>query len=248
MLHYMLKRFLYLDTDALADYVSALEDGSRESLERKEGNNSSISTSFADTPQAQFERLVRLAKSDPGLAGWKESENGEFDFLTTENRSLVDIECDIYVPEIVKAFSPDGGLVAALDQLDAILPFASFFDENATEGLPTREQRDVMKGFVGALGGKLIAVGELDSSDWKVAGQLAPEYIKGDVEGNARIVGKVASRWGEKQWKPLLALPGSSLMPRDQRRQLERSKPKPGEEGNYLPGPAIMLDVLAIYR
>jgi hypothetical protein len=46
----------------------------------------------------------------------------------------------------------------------------------------------------------------------------------------------------------MLALPGLSLLPRDKRRALERKKPESDEAENYLAGPALMLDILAIYR
>ncbi|MEV0534704.1 hypothetical protein [Kitasatospora sp. NPDC050463] len=265
----MLKRFLYLDTAALADYVSALEGGLRASLETKSlsarnaeagidvspvkvgvggSRGAEISTSFADTPQAQFERLLQLAQSDPEVTGWIDVANPEVDLQGIGIGALIDVECDAYIPEIVKAFTPDGGLVQALDQLDAILPFMNVFDPNAAEGLPGQRERDAMKGLVGALSGKALVVGDLDSSEWRVAGQLSPDYVKSEVEGSVRIMGKVSSSWPKGKWKPMLALPGSTLIPREQRRALERQRPKQGEEGQYLEGPALMLDILAIYR
>ncbi|WP_329458079.1 DUF6414 family protein [Streptomyces sp. NBC_01497] len=265
----MLKRFLYLDATTLADYVSALEGGIRESLERKTstGKNASggvkasvveaaigrtrgteESASFTDTPQAQFERLMELARTEPKIAGWVDVVDPDIDLQDIGVGALIDIECDIYVPEIVKALTPDGGLVEALDKLDALLPFVSMFDATAAQGLPSEDERDAFRGFVGALGGKALVVGDLDSSNWRIAGQLESGNVKGDMEGTARITGKVSKRWGEGQWKPLLALPGSSLISREQRRALERTKPKEGEEDQYLEGPALMLDILAIYR
>lgn len=57
---------------------------------------------------------------------------------------------------------------------------------------------------------------------------------RGDVEGVAMVVGKVSKRWSAGQWKPVMALPGSSLLPRLERRELERRKPKQGEEDRSL--------------
>ena len=268
-LSFMLKRFLYLDSLTLTDYVSALEGGIRESLERTKmsernaqggvkvsafeagvggSRGSEESTSYADTPQAQFQRLMDLAKVDPEIAGWVDVANPDVDFANIGVGALIDIECDIYIPELVKALTPSGGLVDALDKLDAILPFANMFDPNSMDGLPSEKERDAMRGIVGALGGKVLVVGDLDSAEWRIAGQLESESIKGDIEGPVRVTGKVASRWSSGQWKPLLALPGSSLISREKRRALERKKPEQGEEDQYLEGPALMLDVLAIYR
>lgn len=39
-----------------------------------------------------------------------------------------------------------------------------------------------------------------------------------------------------------------NLLPREERRRLERQSPPTGKENEYLAGPALMLDILAIYR
>lgn len=75
----MLKRFLYLDTIALVDYVSALEGGARSELVRRHlgaGKGEGVadlkliraggersyedeeSLKLTDTPESQFERLI----------------------------------------------------------------------------------------------------------------------------------------------------------------------------------------------
>jgi hypothetical protein len=240
----MLKRFLYLDTDALADYVSALEDGVRDSLERQ---NKGEKSTFTDTPQARFERLLSLADSERDLAGWFPID-GETDLTDIKVGHLVDAECEIYIPDIIKALSPQGGLIEAVDQMQSILPAMNAFGAPQIDDLPSREQIDAMRLFSNTLGGKQIAVGELDESELQLTGQLAPEYIKSDIEGRARLIGKVSNTWPTGQWKPLLALPGTSLIPRKERRKMERSRPTDSERENYLEGPAAMLDILAIYR
>ncbi|MGW2273942.1 DUF6414 family protein [Streptomyces yangpuensis] len=265
----MLKRFLYIDSATLTDYVSALEGGIRESLERTSSSERNAqgglkvsaieasagrtrgveeSVSFSDTPQARFERLMGLAKSEPEMAGWVDVANPDVDFSDIGVGALIEVECDIYIPEIVKALMPDGGVVDALDKIEALLPFASIFDPDAAQGLPSVHEREAARAFVGALGGKALVVGDLDGSVWRVAGQIDSVNVAGDIEGPVRVVGKVANRWQRGQWKPLLALPGSSLVSRERRRALERTKPKSGDEDQYLEGPALMLDVLAIYR
>ncbi len=39
-----------------------------------------------------------------------------------------------------------------------------------------------------------------------------------------------------------------NLLSRERRREMERTKPATGKEEEYLSGPSLMLDVLAIYR
>ena len=80
------------------------------------------------------------------------------------------------------------------------------------------------------------------------AGELRQDFVQGELDGVVRLIGKVSKRWPSGQWKPLLALPGSSLLPRQKRRELERTPPKSDTEDQYLQGPACLLDILAIYR
>jgi hypothetical protein len=135
--------------------------------------------------------------------------------------------------------------------MDAVLPFAEILNLD-TGNMPSKAEREAAKGLTGSfgdiLGGKVVVVGEFDESDWKVAGQVSPDYVNGDLDGRVRVVGKIASRWSQGQWKPVMALPGTSLLPREQRRRMERMRPDPGQESSFLEGPAIMLDLLAIYR
>ena len=49
-----------------------------------------------------------------------------------------------------------------------------------------------------------------------------------------------------EQWYPLMSLPGMGLG-RDERRRISKS-PKSGEENQYLQGPIVLIDVLAIFR
>jgi hypothetical protein len=118
----------------------------------------------------------------------------------------------------------------------------------ALEGLPDEGQIGAMTGVIGALGSDLVFVGEPNGGDWQIAGKLLQPNLRADVDGHARVVGKVSSQWRKGAWKSLLALPGMNLMNREQRRKLESEGPKPGQEDNWLEGPALMLDVLAIYR
>jgi len=264
----MLKRFLYLDDAAVTDYLSALEGGIRDSLQTKKVTGRSSEggldakvlkaglgrshadeelLTLSDSPQARFERLLKLAKADPETAAWVEVLNPETDLADAGTGAMIDVECEIYVPDIIKALSSSGGITQALDALEALLPAAETFGFDTT-GLPSKKEREGVKKFAAVLGGNLVAVGELDESVWRLAGQLKAEFVNGDIEGRARMIGKISTRWAKGVWKPMLALPGSSLLPRAERRALEWKRPEEDDEQNYLEGPAIMLDILAIYR
>ncbi len=264
----MLKNFIYLNEPALDSYLSALEDGLRGSVQAKTAKSSSVSgkigvggigaggdqehqqeetTSRTDTAAARFERLQKLAREDVEASGWVDVVNPDTDLSGLGTGALLEVECEIYVPEIVKALSPSGGLAKAIDQMEAFAQLAPAFGSEIS-GMPAQGQLEAMKGLAGALGGDAMFVGEPNDTDWHVAGMLLDTYLNGEVEGYARVVGKVSTQWGTGQWKPLLALPGMNLLSRDKRREMERKGPGEGQEQNWLEGPAIMLDVLAIYR
>ena len=105
-----------------------------------------------------------------------------------------------------------------------------------------------VSGFISGLNAGLLVVGEDEETDWRVAAQLTDEFLHGDIEGRACIVGKVSKLIPPGRWKPYLTFPGMNLVPREDRRRMERQAPAPGSESEYLSGPALMLDILAIYR
>lgn len=264
----MLKNFIYLNEQALDSYLGALEDGLRNSIAEKTSTAGSLSgggnlkvvniegekshaeestTSRTDTPSARFERLQRLAVADVEASEWVEVVNPQDDLASIGIGALVDIECEIYEPEMIKAISRNGGIAQVIDQMQALAPLAAMMGKDIA-GLPPTSQLDAIKGFAGALGGDAFVIGEPNESDWRLAGKLLDGYTKGEIEGYARLVGKVSTIIPAGAQKPLLALPGMNLLSREKRREMEKKGPSEGQEGSWLKGPALMLEVLAIYR
>lgn len=132
-----------------------------------------------------------------------------------------------------------------------ILPAATALGLEA-KGLPTAEEMAAVRRFAVAAKVRPVLVGEdmEDQATWRIAGSLKPEYLT-DIEaldGPAICVGKVVKVVESGRWYPLVTIPGMNLMGREERRKLERTPPKPKEEKNYLKGPALLLDMLAVYR
>jgi hypothetical protein len=264
----VLKTFLYLNEPVLDGYLSALEDGLRASVQAKTATTSSISgkvgvggvgaggdresqkeetTSRTDTASARFERLQKLAKNDVEASGWIDVIHPDTDLKGIGIGALIELECEIYIPEILKALAPNNGLAQAIEMMQALSPFAASLGGDMSS-LPDAGQLDAVKGFANTLGGAAVLVGEPDDTEWRVAGKLVDAHLRGEIEGHARVVGKVSAVLADGAWKPLLALPGMNLLSRDKRREMERKGPDEGQEDNWLQGPAIMLDVLAVYR
>ncbi|MHA7290431.1 DUF6414 family protein [Arthrobacter sp. MDT3-24] len=263
LLYIMLKNFLYLNSQSVDSYLSSLEDGLRESAEDitlknqiqdavdgvHGGGGSGLQhvRSRIDTPESRFERLQRLATEKPQETGWTVVPDEGADLSLVRTGSILEIQCEVYVPEVVRAFSNTNGIGDMLNMLEVFGQNADVFGLDKSK-MPPKNQVEAMKSVSGILGSDMIFSGEHDESGRKVAGKLIDKYIKSDVDGLATVVGKVTSYWGENKWKPLLALPGMNLVSREKRRELEGKKPQPGQESQYLEGPAYMLDVIAIYR
>lgn len=262
-----MRRFLYLDTAALSDYVSGLEGGVRDSVSRrhqeggtvKGGGDARVASlggershedeeSFVlnETPEARFGRFLRLAPDDDEF-GLEEVLDADRHLAEAGIGTLVSVECEIYVPDSVKMLAGGEELGKAIGLVEAFRPLAEMTGQDMG-AVPPAEQMEQMREATEGLKGDVVIVGEIDEADTRVAGQLRSQYIRAELDGIVRVVGKVSKRWPAGKWKPLLALPGSSLMPRKKRRELERTQPQPGQEEDYLEGPAVMLDVLALYR
>ncbi len=267
----MLRRFLYLDTTALGQYVSALEGGATTEstkrsmrsgageggvdarvahLSRQRSQEEEDTRTFADTDEARFDRLLRASSSSPEAAealGWIEVLEPETDFVGIGIGAMVAWECDIYIPEIIQAMANSGEALKIIGQMQDLMPAAESLGFD-TSGLPKGKELEAASKFIKGVDAQLLVVGEDEDTDWRIAGQLTGQFLHGDVEGRARVVGKVSKILPQGRWKPYLTLPGMNILPRERRRQLERQAPEPGKEDQYLSGPAIMLDILAIYR
>lgn len=264
----MLRRFLYLDTTALAQYVSALEGGqltesTSRSLRRgtgggeldakvvklngEKGHEDERSLTLADTDEARFDRLLKAAAANSDEVGWIDTLQPDTDFQEIGLGAMVSWECDLYVPSFVQMLAKSGEAVGALNMMQTLLPAARDMGLTTT-GLPGADAMKAAASFIGGVGAKLLIVGEDDDTDWKVAAHVDDAFQHGDLEGRARVVGKVSRVLKAGQWLPFLTFPGMKLVAREERRRLERQAPAPGKEGEYLSGPAIMLDLLAVYR
>ncbi|MCW2745287.1 MAG: hypothetical protein JWM48_1837 [Mycobacterium sp.] len=264
----MLRRFLYLDTASLYEYVAALEGGAlTDSVEREvrrrkggggldaklvkasgeAGSENELTQSRSDTDAARFDRLLKAAAVRAESLGWVEVADPDTDFLGIGIGAMVSWECDLYIPQLLQAFSKSGEAAESLAMIRDLLPIAQELGLE-TAGIPDIAKLDGMAAFLAGVSAKTMVVGEDDPTDWRIAAHLQDDYIRGSLEGRARIVGKVTKIIGAEQWMPFLALPGMNLISRTERRRLERQAPTAEQADNYLNGPALILDLLAIFR
>lgn len=257
----MLRNFLYLDESQLRQYISQVEDGLRRassrsaSLDRDKklaidakianfglgrSTTDAESQDYEDDGPARFERLLSLVEGDSEQFGWFDLESEPERRAGLRTGHIVEFAAEVY-PADVSQLSAASGVMGMLPFINAL---------GRMTGKPTGLEKfedgtlEAVAEFGAAMKGKTILLGDLED-DSRFVGQL-PEGTTAD--GIARVVGKVITTWGASTWKPLPGIPVLSQLPRDQRRELERKGPPPGSEMMWLEGPAMQLNVLAIYQ
>lgn len=119
------------------------------------------------------------------------------------------------------------------------------------EGVPEEREMDAMRSFLDQLDVAPVVIGDDPDTEWKLVGSLTKQWISSTAsfDGRARVVGKVKKRVGEGRWYPMFSLPGMNLLGRDERRRLEREGPRDAtEEQQFVRGPLLVVDYLAIYN
>ena len=258
----MLRNFLYLNEEILDQYIGQVEDGLRSTRSRtanteKSGSggvdlkvasgrgekSSGVSETeeFSDSPHARFNRLLQLVEGHEGEFGWIEVLQ-EVDVEGARVGAIVDVTCDLYETDLTKVTGPNGllGLLPLVAKLQG-----GFESWSSTGGdMPDSAQLDAMSAFSSSMP-EMILLGEVLDTAWRIVVVLPS--IPG-IEGQARVVGKVTKRWGADKSEPLPGVPFIEQLPREQRREFVRKGPVAGQEMMWLEGPALQIEVLAIYR
>lgn len=264
----MLKRFVYLDEDALADYTASLEDGllgEKITREMKTGSGGgSVDAKFAkadlrrgkereesrtvsDAPAAQFDRLVALAEDNPDDIGWIDVMNPDDDFQAATIGDFISWDCDVFIPDISRILAKSGDVARLLPLYTDVLGLMQSLGTEVDEStLPDQNMVEQMTSFVDRFEAKRVVVGEDEDTEWRVSGSLHDQFVHAeDIDDRLIIVGKITRKLSRGQTR-LHVMPPT--INRQERKALERKKPEPGKEDQYLVGPALLLDILAIYR
>lgn len=261
----MLRNFLYLDEPQLNQYISQVEDGLRRIASRSTSSdrggsadlNAKVvkfglsgrevdaeSQEYADDGPARFERLLALVEGDEEQFGWRDLQENPHALEGARPAHLLAFAGEMYESDVSKMTAP-GGILSMIPLVNAIgkLPGvngAAEFEQALGGGV-----LQAMESFGAAMDGKSIIQGEILDSDWRFV-TLVPGSLP--LEGDAYIVGKVAKVWGAGEWRMLPGLPVVSQLPREQRREMERTGPGDKSKMMWLEGPVVQLDLLAIYR
>lgn len=265
----MLRRFLYLNEASVDSYIGVVERGLSDETTRRRGqkgvkggeggidinlisakgggqheNTQDDESVVRDTPEHRFDRLMRAVEADPEIWNYEEVLDFAEAFGRLPTGTLISVDCEIEVPPTIALLSQPDELNQLLDLMENIGPIASAFGATI-EGMPSGDQINAARAFT-RFKADVVVVGEVDEETPRIAGKLDQKYVREMPEGEARVVGKVARRWQEGQRYPLIALPGATLLTRSRRRQA--TPPADSSDENVLHGPALTLDILAIFR
>lgn len=267
----MLRRFLYLNEQVVDSYLGVVEGGLSDELTRRSstrgGRGGEAGLAFKgagakvtgerehaqeeeqrvrDTPEQRFDRLLTAVERDPDEYSYEEVLDLQDAFQRLSVGTLITVDCEIEVPDMVRLLSQPEQLSQMVDMMETLRPLAQVFGSDVGE-LPTAEQTDAIRQVSRVFRSDVVVVGEIDADTPRIAGKLEQPYVRELPEGEARVVGKVSRKWGSDESHSLVALPGASLLSRSQRRTNQK-EPSSEDDTNVLYGPALTLDIVAIYR
>ncbi|WP_141750685.1 MULTISPECIES: hypothetical protein [unclassified Corynebacterium] len=261
-------RPFYLDTQALDDYIAGIENGLTESIIDKQSktshNGGSIDAkvisgekaraetgentrSFRDHDTAKLDRLIKYGRANCEAASWNEILEPDTSFQHIRTGEMIEWECDVYLSEISEILA-NNELPGSLRSLAKVAPLTKIFGSPQND-LPDSEQFNQMADFMDGVNLKPILIGEDDATAWRIVGTLQQDHIrtKDGFDDRARIVAKVRKKIPEGRWFSLHAASGIP-MSREQRRAAGRKGPSTAEEQNqFLEGPLLVVDYLAVY-
>lgn len=270
----MLIKAQYLDHDDLLSYIAIVEEGVRQSGSSKSTSTNKFGGSIgagpakADTTRAgeientvntedhdcsRLARLIEAGRTNSEDHAWVEALDPDHEFSSIGIGAMVDWECDVYIPDFIKLLSNPGELKGALNTMQTLTPSAKALGLN-TSGIPEPSKMKAMNAFLNGLEifkSTPVVVGEDSSTDWRVVGALNKQWIHQGAcfDDRVRIIGKVTKKIIETdKWYPFFSLPGMNLVNRNERRRMEREGPgNDSEKDQFIHGPLLVLDYLAIY-
>ncbi|MGY1437045.1 DUF6414 family protein [Streptomyces reniochalinae] len=262
--------FLYLNENSLHNYLSRIEGGiSDESTVRrtstggkKGGVNLGASAAGAnfsgekgtseehekvvrETSAQRFTRLIEHLESDPERWDYEDVLDLSESFPRLTIRQLISVSAEIEIPPTVQMLSQPEQLGQMFDMMGALRSMAPALGESADD-LPSDEEIEATRTMTRAFQSDVVIIGDQGEDSPQIAGKLKKDFIHDALEDEVCVVGKIVKRWEEGQSHSLLALPGASLMNRRQRREAVSSDLE--SDDATLHGPALTLDILAIYR
>jgi hypothetical protein len=224
------------------------------------GAENEHSRTYSDTPGAQFHRLLAAASANPEALAWTEVMQPAVDFENAQVGELIQWDCDVDIPDVSRLVARDGGvaklleffpvLATAMAQAGRSGPDAETTPEPVSTAQHLAAQSGVAKQLIEGFNAKRMVVGEDSDIEWKVFGSLDGQHVRVDDISAERliVVGKVKRllpRGESRRVVEFVGLPTQYLLPRPQE---AGSGAQQNRWDQDIVGPALELDILAIYR
>lgn len=116
-------------------------------------------TSFSDTPEAQFERLLTGVRGNEDEFGWVDVESAESELPALRVGSFISVRRDLYIPSISKALASADKLRGLSDTMKAMSSFQSAAYMPPSD-LPDMAQVDALVALADAAAGSETVIGE----------------------------------------------------------------------------------------
>lgn len=182
----MLRRFLYLNTNAVNGYLAVVEGGladtathHRSSKGSKAGKLNAGTSALGvggslggessnedertvrETSEQRFDRLLQALEVAPDHFGYEEVLDLGDAFERSVVGSMVSVTCDIEIPPAVRLLAQPEQMGEMLDFMDTMRPVAELFGANM-DGLPSQDTTSAIRGVTSTFKSDLMFVGETD--------------------------------------------------------------------------------------
>ena len=204
------------------------------------------SRDFTESPAARFERLFAAVATDPDGFDWIDVSQPNLELSTVKRGTLLSWECDFYTPEVVQILGKNSEMRSMMRMMQGLMP-AALGAGLDTSGVPGASELGAMAGVLDSITIDHIIEGDHEDTPWKVFASLDSTHLLGDVDGPMGFMGKVNRIVSEGSYHPLISIPGMDFGSREQRRERARQAPPVGQEQNFISGPALELDLLAVF-
>lgn len=272
----MLIRFVYLDKPTLEGFAAQIDGGliaeTKVNLVKRRTKSGEINLKFiggkaegggADDqewtmsypPEAQFQRLLAVANDDPDTIAWIDVVDPNTDFASAQVGETIAWECDVDIDQGSRLAARGGGgvqmvgimeLLASAGQVGIKVGDGNFDAQKAGQ---VKAQAEVVRQRLDSLNLSRIAVGrDYSSTNWSIYGPLYSDHLRVEDVDNERliVVGKI---------KRIVPYGQTRKLVNNEAMQMMKGLSKPSGPtdtsnplNNEIAGPALELDIIAIYR
>ncbi|AMU69846.1 DUF6414 family protein [Mycobacteroides abscessus] len=274
----MLVRFVYLDEPTLQGYVAQLDDGllaeTKVRLVKKSSKSGNVDVKFAGfkaevgnenerfwtmsfPPEAQFRRLLAAAYDDPDALAWVDVVDPSSDFKDAQVGEIIAWECDLDIDQSSRLAAKDGAGVQLLGLVGHLASASATGLQlgNGSPPIPEEAARQaavagVMQRLLESLNITRIVVGRDPGTDWSIFGPLYGDHLRSENIDSERliVVGKIKRIVPQGKFRKLLDTEALNMMQMLQKGETTEATPTASANQYEIRGPALELDILAIYR